>query len=120
MFSPNDFNNLLAQVLGQLGIDPVTVNQAINNGNCGNNNGNKNGNNNGDIIPPITPAKALVIAGLLTGVLEAKSISVDRDQVIGIALEGSLTRPTPMDKLMDQLGTLPFDTVMKGFADKYL
>ncbi len=65
-------------------------------------------------IPLLTPQKILVILGLLAGVLEVRSITVDRDQVIEILLEGSLRRRTKLDQMLDEIGEMPFDEVLNS------
>lgn len=65
-------------------------------------------------IPLLTPQKILVILGLLAGVLEVRSILVDRDQVIQILLEGSLRRRTKLDQMLDEIGEMPFDEVLNS------
>lgn len=62
----------------------------------------------------LTPQKVLVILGLLGGVLEVKSILIDRDQVVQILLSGSLRRKTRLEKMLDEIGDMPFDEVMKA------
>ena len=81
----------------------------------------KEGKNGGSSDKPedppsfnLTPPQILVIAGLLAGALEVDSVSVDRDQSIGISLRGTLRRKTPVEEFMQQIGQLPFDQVMKA------
>lgn len=63
------------------------------------------------------PAQILVIAGFLTGVLQVDSILVNRQQVIEIVLTGSLKKPTQLDKVMEQVGKMPFERVMQSIMD---
>lgn len=91
----------------------------------GNRQNSQSGKNNGQkdtgARPPINPSQALIIAGLLGGVLEVESILVDRDQTVQFILTGSLKQKaekTEMEKLMDQIGSLPFDEVMKAIVGR--
>ncbi len=65
----------------------------------------------------LTPSQLLIIAGFLGGVLNVDSVLVSRDQVIQIVLSGSLKRKTQLDKIMEQIGKLPFDQVVKSIMD---
>ena len=66
----------------------------------------------------MTPSQALVIAGVLVGVLQVESVLVSRDQVVDILLRGSLKQKTPLEKMLDQIGGMPFDEVMKALLDR--
>ena len=68
--------------------------------------------------PAINPTRALVILGLLGGVLDISSILVTRDQLIQIRLDGSLKRKTKLDKMLDEIGAMPFEDVMRAMLDK--
>ncbi len=68
--------------------------------------------------PPINPQRALVILALLLGTLEVNSISLDKDQTVHIILEGSLKRKTRLEKIMDEIGALPFDEVIRAFLGR--
>lgn len=72
----------------------------------------------GDKGISLTPQKALVIAGLLGGILEVDSVLVDRNQNVEIVLVGTLRHKTQFEKLLAQIGSLPFDEVMKGFIGR--
>jgi len=67
----------------------------------------------------ITPSEALVIVGILAGALEVESILIDRHQQVDIILTGSLKKKTQLEKIMDQVGTMPFDEVMKSILGRY-
>ena len=69
-------------------------------------------------ISVLQPQKLLVILGLLAGVLEVDSILVDRDQVVQILLEGSLRRKTKLDKMLDEIGEMPFDDVLRAIINR--
>lgn len=66
----------------------------------------------------ITPSQLVVIAGILGGVLEVDSITVDKDQTVQILLEGSLKRKTELEKVMDEIGQKPFDEVLKAMLGR--
>ncbi len=68
--------------------------------------------------PVLTPQKALVILGLLAGVLEVKSVLIDRDQIINILLDGSLKRKTRLDKMLDEIGNMPFEEVLTAIIGR--
>jgi len=75
------------------------------------------------LLAPLTPQNALVIFGLLTGVLEVDSVLLDRDRTIQIILEGSfntlkIKKKTNMDKKLDKLGSMPFDQVVKTLLER--
>jgi hypothetical protein len=72
----------------------------------------------GDNGLPITPQQLLVVAGILGGALEVNSVLVGRDQNIEILLVGSLKRQTQLDKILDQIGSLPFDEVVKSIIGR--
>jgi len=114
MFSSSELSALLEQVrtqLGQNAVFPIQNASSNKTKSCGNNNGKDANVLN---IPNITPQKVLVIAGLLGGVLEVRSILVDRDQTIEILLDGSLRRKTKLDKILDEIGKMPFDDVLRA------
>ncbi|WP_129600670.1 hypothetical protein [Anaerophilus nitritogenes] len=70
----------------------------------------------------LTPGQILVIAALLGGVLEVTSILIDKDQLVQIVLSGSLKRPkakSQLEQIMDQVGGMPFDQVMKNLLRRY-
>ncbi|WP_159426248.1 hypothetical protein [Desulfolucanica intricata] len=46
--------------------------------------------------------------------MEVESILVDRSQVIEILLTGLLRRKTKSDKMLDEIGTMPFDEVWRS------
>mgnify|MGYP007069372219 FL=1 len=69
-------------------------------------------------MPVLQPQKLLVILGLLAGVLEVRSLLVDRDQVVQILLEGSLRKRTKLDKMLDEIGEMPFDNVLRAIINR--
>jgi hypothetical protein len=85
------------------------------------NNGKKSNGNGGDEEKnklSLTPANALVIGGLLGGVLEVESVLIDKDQTVQIILEGSLRQKTQLEKMLDQIGSKPFDEVVKAMLER--
>ena len=67
----------------------------------------------------LTPAKILVLLGILGGVFEVNSLLVDKDQVVQVLLVGSLKRKTKMDSLLDNLGPMTFDEIMQAVMDRF-
>lgn len=55
-----------------------------------------------------------MIAALLGGALEVRYVLVDRDQVINVLLDGTLKRKTKLDKMLDEIGAMPFDDVLRA------
>ncbi len=122
MFSPESFNSLFREVLARLnGLDECK--DICNNEGCINTNGQSSegtkstkacsGNN-----IAIDATQALVIAGILGGVLQVRSILFDKDQIVQILLEGSLKQKTELEKMLDQIGTMPFDEVMRALLER--
>ncbi|MCT4619921.1 MAG: hypothetical protein N4A62_11105 [Marinisporobacter sp.] len=110
MSSKDPMDLLLKTVMEQLGVkeDYEKINKTCKNRNCNNLN--------------LTPGQILVILALLAGVLEVESVTIDKDQGVDIVLTGSLKRPkakTQLEKIMDQVGCLPFDQVMKNILGRY-
>ncbi|HAG12044.1 MAG TPA: hypothetical protein DCK76_11915 [Desulfotomaculum sp.] len=113
MFSPEELKRLINRIQRQLGdfSSPVA-------------------SGDGDscvkkecLLFPISPQKMLVIFGLLTGALEVDAVFLDRDRTVQIILEGSLitmdtSEKTNMDKKLDELGSMPFDQVIKTLLEK--
>lgn len=96
MYSSDQLNSLLKEAASLLGAPENEKN-------------NKNCNK-----PKITPSQILVIAGILGGVLDVDSILIDKRQEIQIVLLGTLKRPTELEQIMQQIGSLPFDQVVKA------
>ncbi len=65
----------------------------------------------------ILPSELLVIAGIICDVLQVNSVLVNRNQEVQIVLTGTLKTSTQLDKVMRQLGHMPFDQVMKCIID---
>ena len=110
MFSSRDLDELKNQIMSHLGqgmgspTQPPTPPP-------------KQGGGNNPLLQ-ITPATALVIAGLLTDVLQVNSILISKDQHIEILLIGSLERKTPLDLILEQVGPMPFDDVLKAILKR--
>lgn len=101
------------------------IKEAIAQFNAGNNNKNskegkdekhKKNNNNKDCVN-LTPSQLLVIAGFLSGALEVVSVTVDKDQMVQIVLNGTLKRKTQLEKIMEQIGQLPFEEVIRAIMN---
>lgn len=119
MFSSGEMDNLINQVINQLGQKKKPASQTdvgVASGEpCGG-----AGGSTGGATPriPITASEILVVLGLLGGVLEVSSVLVDKNQIIEFVLTGSLKRPTRLDKMMDEIGKMPFDDVLKAVFDR--
>jgi ATP:corrinoid adenosyltransferase len=81
------------------------------------NSSNCSGADNKDNVS-ITPSIAIVVGGLLLGVLEVTSLLVDKDQTIEIVLTGSLRQKTELEKMLDQVGSMRFDDVIKALIER--
>ncbi|MFZ7101812.1 MAG: hypothetical protein ACOWWO_04015 [Peptococcaceae bacterium] len=104
MLSPDYLNTLLEAVsaqLNEINREEEKVNHGTGTGFC------------------LTPSQTLVILGLLGGVLSIESILVDKDQTVNIVLEGTLKRKSKMDKILDQMGHLSFEEVMKALFERF-
>lgn len=110
MFSSGQMEMLLKKIMDQLGMEvPGEKNSGKKN--------NKDKQNN--CLPDLAPSQVLVILGLLSGALEVDSVLIDKEQVVEIVLSGSLKRKTQLEKVMDQVGEMPFDDVMKAVLGRY-
>lgn len=79
----------------------------------------KSASDNKSTPPLLTPQKFLVILGLLGGVLEVRSVLIDRNQRVEVVLDGSLKRKTKLDKMLDEIGTMPFDDVLRAIIGRF-
>lgn len=115
MFLPHELNALMGRIRDQLGQETGSPAQGTPPPAAG-----QNGNDSSSAKPsPLQNTdRLLVIAGLLTGVLNVDSILVAKDQHIEIVLTGSLKRRTELDKMLDKVGPMPFDDVMKAIMDR--
>jgi len=106
VFSPEYINSLLENILA----NPDQLNASRTSSNSNTNKKNKS---------PLTPSQALVIMGLIGGVLNVQSILVDSQQTVNIVLQGSLKRKTEMDKILDKMGSLSFEEVMTALFARF-
>lgn len=111
-------NELMEYVMEQLGISQGSYGNGKNGKSCNNGKDGNGGNDNSGFKLNLPPQKLAVIAGLLTNVLEVKSVLIDRNQVIEIVVDGSLKRKTPLDKALDVIGPFPFDQVIRAISDR--
>ena len=127
MFSSNSLNLMFREVIGKLcGYSELRevcmkdgCDSSYNQGNQNNQSKQSNQCNQSDQSKiSINPSQALVIAGILGGVLDVNSILVDKDQRIEILLVGSLKQKTQLEKIMDQIGKMPFDDVLNALLGR--
>jgi hypothetical protein len=111
VFPPDNLNPFLKDILSRLS------GQNTSNDSNSKKSSTNNTNNNSGIS--IAPSQALIIAGIIGGVLEVTSVLVDKDQLVQIVLTGSLKRKSELDKMMDHLGDMPFEDVMKAILEKF-
>lgn len=107
MFSPDQFNAFFEQLISQLG----EGNQV----NPGRSSCHKDESKKGQ---PLPPSSVLAIAGLLAGVLKVGSILISSDQTIEIRLDGSVKKRSDLAKMMDKIGAMPFDAVVKAMLER--
>jgi hypothetical protein len=111
VFSSDDYNVLVEQMMTLFGPSKGQSPQNISSSCCKD----KKNINRGF---KLSPQKVLVILGLIAGVLEVRSVLVDRDQAVQILLDGSLKRKTRLDKMLDEIGSMPFDEVLKAIMGR--
>ncbi|SES95074.1 hypothetical protein SAMN05660297_00978 [Natronincola peptidivorans] len=106
MFSSDQLDSLAKAVMNKLEIDKKAVRH-----NC-------EGENEKITL---TPSQTLVILALLAGTLEVSSVVIDRNQNVDIVLAGTLKKEeeSEMDKVLSQIGHVPFDEVMKALLKKF-
>lgn len=66
----------------------------------------------------LSPSELLVIGGIIADVLQVESVLVNKDQEIEIVLAGSLKRKTELDKMLDQIGSMSFDEILKALISR--
>jgi len=97
------------------------LNNNQNNGNDTGSSNNTNTNSNSCKIN-ITPAQALVIGGLLTGVFDIYSFQIDIYQNIEITLLGTFkqeeSNKPDTDSLLESLNSVPLDVVLKSIINR--
>lgn len=108
MFTPENINQMLKDVMSRLNSN-VPPNTSAGNGS-------KDGS--AGKTPTVTPSQLLVIGGILGGALEVSSVLVDKNQTVEIVLTGSLRKKTGLEKMLDQIGSMPFDEVVKAMLGR--
>lgn len=122
MFPPDELNKILRDALDR--IDANAPGCVLNQNGNGNSSSNSNSGGNGSHAvcdgnkSPLTPSQALVIGGILGGVLSVESVLVDKSQTVEIVLSGSLKQKTKLEKMLDQIGSMPFDEVVKAMLER--
>lgn len=114
-FSSKELNKIMEQVKAQLGPGtglPVPGMQAPDDKDPG---GKPDPKTQGQRL---TPQTVLVILGLIAGSLQVTSVLVHIDQHIDILLTGSLRRKTRLDRMLDEIGTMPFDDVLRAIMGR--
>jgi hypothetical protein len=132
VFSTDELKNL-QQLLGRLVMGNESASsgsekeQSKNNkghkqkrSNCGNNGNNDGQGKNKNNCPKLDPGQLLIIAGLLSGALSVRSVLVNSDQVVEFVLTGTLKRKTNLEKVMKQVGQMPFDQVIRAIMENNL
>lgn len=116
MFSSNQFEPLLKEIM-----DRFSSGGRMKGGNKNSGNGysNNSSSQQGSHIQ-ITPSQALVIAGILGGVLQVDSLLMDRKQAIEIRLVGSLHQKTELEKNLDGLGKASVDEVLQALISRFV
>ncbi|ABR47245.1 hypothetical protein Amet_1028 [Alkaliphilus metalliredigens QYMF] len=113
MFSPDQLNELIKEVM---------INQQMGSNDNPNQNKHKYKHEEQQNKSQfnITPSQALVVLGLLTGALQVVSVLVDREQSVQLVLSGSLKKKeqSELEKVMGQIGHLPFDEVVKAMMGR--
>ncbi len=125
---PKDVNTLIEKILGQLSgtgwedpiVSPIVVDKVMGKileqlGDSGNNKDSTGQKKK----TSLTPARALVLLGILGGVFEVNSVLVDKEQAVQVLLVGSLKRKTDLDKKLDKIGSMSFDQVMSAIIERY-
>lgn len=103
MSSPDNLNDALKEILARLNLNTSSgISKKSDKKEC-----------SGGTPNSINPSQAIIIGGLLAGVLEVTSVLVDRNQTVQIVLSGSLKKKTELEILLDQIGSRPFDEVIK-------
>lgn len=119
MYTSEQLDVLLQEALAGLGINNNSSDNTYNN-NVSSNRYSSNSNKKSKGLS-LTPAQALVLAGILGGSLTVFSVLVDADQNINIVLNGSLKRKgnsndDQLDKMMAKLGRVPFDDIVAAMV----
>lgn len=121
MFSSGEIDILVKQIINQLGQVKDQPGQELSQASqtCdGAVDGTDSKTSSGDTKIPLTAQKILVLLGLIGGVLEINSVLVSKDQRVEILLVGALKRPTRLDKMLAEIGSMPFDDVMRAIMNR--
>lgn len=108
MFTSENINQMLKDVMSRLNSNVPSNTPAGSGGKDG----------SAGKAPVITPSQLIVIGGLLGGALEVTSVLVDKDQTVEILLTGSLKKRTDLEKMLDKIGSMPFDEVVKAMLGR--
>ncbi|MFZ5597421.1 MAG: hypothetical protein ACOY31_10475 [Bacillota bacterium] len=103
MMSEEHLNQLAEKILTQLQADD----------------GGSSGDTAGKNCIKLTPARLLVLAGILGGVFSVTSVLIDKNQTVQVLLSGTLKRKTDLDKMLDSIGSKSFDEVMGAIVDRF-
>jgi len=115
MFSSDELDTLMERIISQLGQGAGDFTKGILANNAA---GSGSKQINKKKVSVLTPPKVLVILGLISGVFEVGSILIEHDQAVQIRLDGSLKRPSKLDKCLDEMGAMPFDEVLRAIVGR--
>ncbi|NPV90312.1 MAG: hypothetical protein HPY50_06035 [Firmicutes bacterium] len=107
MLTSDQFSSLIYELLGQFGQGE----SADGNSSCKKGGDAKKNN--------LSPSQLLVIAALLSGVLEVAEVLISREQTVQIRLDGSLKRKTELDRTMEKIGGYSFDEVVQALMGRF-
>lgn len=80
-----------------------------------NNNNNKNPSINLSDLN-LSPQKVAIIAALMTDVLQADSITVDKEQTVFVELTGSLRKKTRADQMVEEMRDMSFGEILDALT----
>jgi len=112
MFTPEQITLIMNKALAQLGINEDADNK------CNKNTTIKSCGKKNEKKINLTPSQIIVIAAIIGGVLQVDLVSIDKDQDVQVVLVGSLKEKTQLEKIMDQVGSMPFDEVVKAIIGR--
>lgn len=79
-----------------------------------------NSNNNNPSINlsdlNLSPQKVAIIAALMTDVLQADSITVDKEQTVFVELTGSLRKKTRADQMVEEMRDMSFGEILDALT----
>lgn len=111
----NHIDTLAKRLIKQLGLDGSIDDLE----NKKDNKDDKKDGSKGNCNINLSASNILVIAGLLSGALKVDSLLVDARQEVQILLTGSLKQKTELEKVMDKVGAMPFDEVVKAMMGRF-